>query len=78
MHATTLSTVSSLLLKDSPPFRAGVGLEMLSPGGYTMIIYRVDILSTIYLDIVRSRTLASLRDSLLPKLMRGEVRVSEL
>ena len=24
------------------------------------------------------RTLASLRDSLLPKLMRGEVRVSEL
>ncbi len=29
-------------------------------------------------NIMESRTLASLRDSLLPKLMRGEVRVSEL
>jgi type I restriction enzyme S subunit len=36
------------------------------------------LFSKIYANNEESRTLASLRDSLLPKLMRGEVRVSEL
>ena len=39
MYATTLSMLNSLSLRDSPPFQAGVGLEMLSPRGYTVIIY---------------------------------------
>lgn len=36
------------------------------------------LFSKIYANETESRTLASLRDTLLPKLMRGEVRVSEL
>jgi type I restriction enzyme S subunit len=36
------------------------------------------LLQQIIINNLESRTLASLRDSLLPKLMRGEVRVSAL
>ena len=36
------------------------------------------LLEKIIASSLESRTLASLRDTLLPKLMRGEVRVSEL
>jgi hypothetical protein len=34
------------VLRDSPPSQAGVGLEMLSPGGYIFIIIRMSVLST--------------------------------
>ena len=36
------------------------------------------LLQKVQQNILESRTLASLRDSLLPKLMRGEVRVGEV
>ena len=36
------------------------------------------LLERIIINKLESRTLASLRDSLLPKLMRGEVRVKEM
>ena len=62
MYATTLSIINSLLLRDSPPFRAGVGPEMLSPGGYVFIIQRVYLLSRIGAKVFQSYTLASLRD----------------
>lgn len=40
--------------------------------------FAMPLLDTIYANEKQSRTLASLRDTLLPKLMRGDVRVSEL
>src|SRR3990170_6873925 len=46
MYAMTLSIMKPRILRDSPPFQAGVGLEMLSPGGYMPIILHVGPLST--------------------------------
>ena len=43
---------------------------------YTEIVR--PLLHKVQHNILESRTLASLRDVLLPRLMRGEVRVSEL
>jgi type I restriction enzyme, S subunit len=40
--------------------------------------FAVPIISKIFANAKESHTLASLRDSLLPKLMRGEVRVREM